>query len=65
MIEIVLNNEEGYKYDGLLDCLLDELNQCESKYLELLRVDHVIGIPYSQLGMFKQTDNNKVEIEFL
>lgn len=65
MIEIVLNNTEGYQYDGPLDCLIEELNLVEGKYLELLQDDYILGIPHSKLGTFKQVEKNKIQIEVL
>ena len=67
MIEIILNNKEGYRYDGSLDCLLEELNLVEGKYLELLQDDYILGIPHSRLGAFKfkQIEKNKIQIEIL
>ena len=65
MIEIILNNTEGYRYDGPLVFLMEELNMVEEKYLELLHEGHVVGIPHDKLGTFKQIKNNIIQIEVL
>ena len=65
MIEIILNNVEGYRYDGPLDCLIEELNLGKEKYLELLQDDYILGIPHSRLGTFTQVEKNKIQIEVL
>lgn len=65
MVDVILNDKRGYRYDGPLDCLLDELNLCNGKYLELLEENHIVGIPHDKISTFIQIEKNKIKIEVL